>query len=72
MKRCIQYLIEANTALIKNRIESNSDILISREDICYDDRWEKKVTTWKPQQSQQVFSFKGQILAFVQYIQWPE
>ena len=30
MKRCIQYLIEANTALIKNRIES---ILISREDI---------------------------------------
>ena len=24
------------------------------------------------EQSQQVFSFKGQILAFVQYIQWPE
>ena len=33
MKHGIQYLIEGNTALIKNRIESNSDILISREDI---------------------------------------
>ena len=45
MKHGIQYLIEGNTALIKNRIESNSDILISREDICDDDGWEKKVTT---------------------------